>query len=235
MHQANALKTKEILVVEDNPSIQKLLKDSLSKYPQFNIKISPNLLNARSIIKNNHLDLIILDLILPDGSGYDLCKYIRQNSNFSNIKIIILTQKSDIETRVSSFRTGADDYLPKPFYPQELIERINRLVGLSQHQSNENLIKYQNFTLDTNFKKLMFNDSQVLLTHTEALVIQYLFTQNPKPQKQQLITYLNTKQIRSTNESALAVLMQRLRTKLEKTIGMKLIKTKYGYGYYLGV
>ena len=115
---------KNILVIEDEPDIRKNLEYNLGR-EGFIVSSEASLSDAEKKLENNNdFSLIILDLMLPDGSGLDLCKKIKGNPGTESIPIIILTAKDDEVDRVVGFELGADDYVTKPFSVRELILRI---------------------------------------------------------------------------------------------------------------
>ena len=114
---------KKLLLVEDNESILKGLTYSLEQ-EKFEVDVSKNVHNAKKNLDSNEYDLIILDIMLPDGNGFELCKYIKEQKD---TPIIILTAKDEEQDVVQGFNLGADDYVIKPFRTRELISRIKKI------------------------------------------------------------------------------------------------------------
>ena len=116
----------KILVIEDEPDIRKTLEYNLSR-EGYEVGVCGTLQEAKKLLEPS-LSLLVLDLMLPDGSGLDLCREIKKNSLLSNIPIIILTAKDDEVDRVVGFELGADDYVTKPFSVRELILRVKAVL-----------------------------------------------------------------------------------------------------------
>ena len=115
--------TSKILIVEDEPDIRDTLNYNFEK-EGFKVLSSPDGKSALKLLENNKPDIVILDLMLPDMSGLDLCKYLKNDKNFLNTSIIMLTAKSEEVDRIVGFELGADDYVTKPFSVRELILRV---------------------------------------------------------------------------------------------------------------
>ena len=105
--------SKKILIIEDEPDIRKTIEYNLAR-EGFEIYTAASLNEGKSIL-NDTFSLLVLDLMLPDGSGLDLCREIKSTQNLSNIPIVILTAKDDEVDKVVGFELGADDYVTKPF------------------------------------------------------------------------------------------------------------------------
>jgi len=119
---------EKILVIEDEPDIRKNLEYNLIR-EGFKVSSVGSLKEANETINNNNFSLILLDLMLPDGSGLDLCKKIKSNPETESIPIIILTAKDDEVDKVVGFELGADDYVTKPFSVRELILRVKAVLN----------------------------------------------------------------------------------------------------------
>ena len=111
------------MLIEDEPDIRKTLEYNLSR-EGYGVISTSSLAEGRNSLESNSFSLILLDLMLPDGSGLDLCREIKSDKIFSSIPIIILTAKDDEVDKVVGFELGADDYVTKPFSVRELILRI---------------------------------------------------------------------------------------------------------------
>ena len=109
--------SKKILIIEDEPDIRKTIEYNLAR-EGFDIHSAASLEEGKSILDNS-FSLLVLDLMLPDGSGLDLCRDIKSNQALSNIPIVILTAKDDEVDKVVGFELGADDYVTKPFSVRE--------------------------------------------------------------------------------------------------------------------
>ena len=126
----------KILVIEDEPDIRRNLEYNLSR-EGFSVSAAASISEANTLLASTDYNLILLDLMLPDGSGLDLCKRIKSNSDTESIPIIILTAKDDEVDKVVGFELGADDYVTKPFSVRELILRIKAVLKRGQKDSKE--------------------------------------------------------------------------------------------------
>ena len=115
---------KKILLVEDNETITMGLKYSLEQ-EKFEVYTAKNVVTAKSKIKKQDFDLYLLDIALPDGEGYEICKYVKEKGNYP---VIFLTAKDEETDVVQGLDMGADDYVIKPFRTRELISRINSVL-----------------------------------------------------------------------------------------------------------
>ena len=126
----------KILIIEDEPDIRRNLEYNLGR-EGFNASSVGTLDKAYKKIKSKKFDLILLDLMLPDGSGLELCKKIKSNSETEATPVVILTAKDDEVDRVVGFELGADDYVTKPFSVRELILRIKAILKRSDTKTKE--------------------------------------------------------------------------------------------------
>jgi len=117
----------KILIIEDEPDIRKNLEYNLSR-EGYSVLTAASIAEAEQLVYSNNLSLILLDLMLPDGSGLDLCKKMKSDPDVQNLPIIILTAKDDEVDKVVGFELGADDYVTKPFSVRELILRIKAVL-----------------------------------------------------------------------------------------------------------
>ena len=131
----------KIFIVEDEPSIVQLVKYNLEKQ-NFKVLVSNNGEEGLQEIKKTEPDLILLDWMLPDLSGIDICKALRKDTKFKNVPIIMLTARSQEEDKVLGLNVGADDYLPKPFSNLELIARVNALLRRSKPSIAEDVVSF---------------------------------------------------------------------------------------------
>jgi two-component system copper resistance phosphate regulon response regulator CusR len=159
-----------ILVVEDNEKIAKYIKQALSEESYSVDCVFDGATGERRAMTGNH-DLIVLDLMLPQKSGLDVCIDLRKNN--INIPIIMLTAKGETEDRVLGLDSGADDYLVKPFEIKELVARIRALLRRPDSKISE-ILKIQDLALDTQKHTLLKGKQEILLTLKEYAVLEYL-------------------------------------------------------------
>ena len=168
-----------ILVIEDEPDINKTISYNLLT-EGFEPISAYNLLEADNWIQSNSPDLILLDLMLPDGSGLDFCKRIKSKDKFNNIPIIILTAKDDEVDKVVGFELGADDYVTKPFSVRELILRIKAILKrktISSHSENIDLNESKEFgklKIDADSHEVFIDNNEIILTALEFKLLKHL-------------------------------------------------------------
>lgn len=160
----------KILLVEDNQSIL-LGLSYLLKEEQFSYSIAKTKIEALRLIDIDKFDLALLDIALPDGSGFELCKYIKEKTE---IPVIFLTAKDDEKDVVQGLDIGADDYIIKPFRNRELISRINNVLRRNTKQNN--CLVCGNIKLDTNSGKVFKENEEIDLTKLEYKILVNLFS-----------------------------------------------------------
>jgi len=160
--------SQKILIIEDEPDIRETLVYNFSR-EGYDILSASSLLEARSQIKSNTFSLILLDLMLPDGSGLDLCREIKSDKYKSSIPIIILTAKDDEVDKVVGFELGADDYVTKPFSVRELILRAKAVLKRGEKESDNVEIKRQfgQLSIDIESHEVFVDNVEIILTAIE--------------------------------------------------------------------
>ena len=164
-----------ILVIEDEPDIRKNLEYNLAR-EGFKVSAVGSLSDANETLKNNVFSLILLDLMLPDGSGLDLCKKIKGNPETESIPIIILTAKDDEVDRVVGFELGADDYVTKPFSVRELILRVKAVLkrGTKKREIVEVERQFADLKIDVDSHEVHVDDKKINLTALEFRLLRQL-------------------------------------------------------------
>jgi DNA-binding response OmpR family regulator len=160
---------KKILVVEDEEKISDIVKAYLAK-EGFSVKVASTGQDAISSVKEG-FDLIILDLMLPDMNGEDICETIREDSD---IPIIMLTAKSEEEDRIKGLGIGADDYVVKPFSPRELVARVKALLRRVKGKKEKISFDSGNLVIDSSRYEVIKQGEPVVLTSTEFKLLQCL-------------------------------------------------------------
>jgi len=174
-----------ILVVEDEPDINKTVSYNIA-----NEGLKPlsalNLTEAESYISSNNISLIILDLMLPDGSGLDFCKKLKSSNAYSDIPIIIVTAKDDEVDKVVGFELGADDYVTKPFSVRELMLRIKAILKRNSKDMTQNTSsKIETFgilSINEDSHEVFINDDEVILTALEFKLLKHLLDRRGRVQ-----------------------------------------------------
>lgn len=216
---------KNILLIEDNESILKGLVYSLEQ-ERFKVTTAMTIKDSKNLLESNNIyNLIILDISLPDGSGFDLCKYIKSNYN---IPIIFLTAKDEEQDVVQGFDLGADDYIIKPFRTRELISRANNILR-RYNNIQTNIITSSNIKIDLDAQRVYKNDDEIVLTALEYKILALLFTNiNQTVSREKIIDKIWDIAGNYVNDNTLTVYIKRIRAKLSPN---DIIKTIKGIGY----
>ena len=214
---------KKLLLVEDNESILKGLTYSLEQ-EKFEVDVSKNVHNAKKNLDSNEYDLIILDIMLPDGNGFELCKYIKEQKD---TPIIILTAKDEEQDVVQGFNLGADDYVIKPFRTRELISRINNI--LRRYNKEASKLQTGNIVIDVDASRVYINNEEVVFTALEYRILLLLFYNMGKTvTRDNILDKIWDIAGNYVNDNTLTVYIKRIRAKLGEN---DVIKTIKGIGY----
>ena len=165
----------KILVIEDEPDIRKNLEYNLSR-EGFSVSTAASISEANTLLTSTDYNLILLDLMLPDGSGLDLCKSIKSNSDTESIPIIILTAKDDEVDKVVGFELGADDYVTKPFSVRELVLRVKAVLkrGSKKKEIVEVVRQFGDLKIDVDSHEVHVDDAKINLTALEFRLLRQL-------------------------------------------------------------
>lgn len=220
---------KRILLVEDNETIVMGLSYSLEQ-EGFEIVSSKTRKDAEKILESETINLVLLDVTLPDGNGFDICKYVKQKLD---IPVIFLTAQDEETSVVVGLDLGADDYVIKPFRTRELISRINSVLRrYGKKEDITNIIQYKNIKIDTTSAKVYKDEKEIIFTSLEYKILLMLFTnQNKLITREQLLEKIWDIAGNFVNDNTLTVYIKRIREKLEDET---IIKTVRGLGYRIG-
>ena len=173
-----------VLVIEDEPDIRKTIDYNLSK-ESFKVIQAASIEEGEKALASNKIDVIILDLMLPDGSGLTLCRDIKSEPETKNIPVIILTAKTEEVDRVVGFELGADDYVTKPFSVRELILRVKAILkrGTSLEENNGNA-EYSFGELKINYEEhqAYIDGQEISLTALEFKLLKHLIKRKGRVQ-----------------------------------------------------
>tara|TARA_B100001057_G_scaffold366416_1_gene369737 strand:+ start:2248 stop:2928 length:681 start_codon:yes stop_codon:yes gene_type:complete len=219
---------KSILIVDDDERLRELLSDYLNE-KNFEVYLSEDFDEAKEILPLIKFDLIILDRMMPSGDGIELIEFIKNNFNSP---IIMLTAMGTDKNKIDGFKFGANDYLSKPFEPEELYLRIKNLLNLYENSNHKNsLIKFGSFIYNLSSMELKKGDNIVYLTESEnELLIKLTDKRNDIVLREELAD----QDFDETELRKVDVRITRLRQKIEKNAKQpQFIKTVRGKGYKL--
>jgi len=217
-----------ILVVDDDDGIRSLVKKYLNENNYLTTTAS-SAEDAEEKIKIIRFDLIILDIMMPGKNGLD---FIRDNKKKLETPIILLTAKGEADERVEGLEIGADDYLPKPFEPKELILRIQNIINKTKENEQKRVIEFENIKIDLNKKLIFKNDTEYKINNTEKLILEKMINSPGKTFSREDIGVL----INLDKERSIDVIITRLRKKIEiDPKNPKFLQTIRGAGYVLWI
>ena len=223
--------SNKVLVIEDEPDIRKTLEYNLTR-EGFEVYGCGSIKEAKKLIENPNFSIILLDLMLPDGSGLDLCREVKSDSTTQDIPIIILTAKDDEVDKVVGFELGADDYVTKPFSVRELILRVKAILKRNNKTVSTPLEINRNFgslKMDIESHEVFIDDEEVVLTALEFKLLNQLVERRGRVQtRDQLLSDVWGYSADVTTRTV-DTHIKRLREKLG-TMG-KYVQTIRGVGY----
>jgi two-component system phosphate regulon response regulator PhoB len=222
----------KIFIVEDEPSIATLVKYNLEK-ENYIVFTSNNGEEGLKEIKKTEPDLVLLDWMLPDLSGIDICNALRKESKYKNLPIIMLTAKNQEEDKVLGLNKGADDYLVKPFSHKELIARVKALLRRSKPSKVEDLVSFKDLTIDRLQRRVFRGNVEIDLGPTEYKLIDFFITSPTRVySREQLLENIWTSNI-NVELRTVDVHIRRLRQAINLPNSKDLIRTVRGAGYAL--
>ena len=217
-----------ILVVDDDDGIRSLVKQYLNEN-NFLVTTSNSAENAEEKVLIIKFDLIILDVMMAGKSGLE---FIKDNKSKIDTPIILLTAKGEVEDRVSGLEIGADDYLPKPFEPQELTLRIKNILNKTKKNDQRRVIEFDNIKIDLNKLLIIKNKKNFKINNTEKIILEKMINNPGKTFSREEIGKL----IDLDKERSIDVIITRLRKKIETDPkNPKYLQTLRGVGYVLWI
>lgn len=221
----------KIFVLEDDEAIGIGLSYTLQS-EKFDVTLSKTVKNAYEIIEKDSFDLYLLDLTLPDGNGYDVCRAIKKKYDRP---VIFLTAFDDEVNVVTGFELGADDYISKPFRVRELLARIRACLKRYTKNTDEQKVQIGELTVLTSEAKVLVSGKEVILTAMEyRLLLTFISNRGKVLTRQRLLEDIWDVEGDFVNDNTLTVYIKRLRDKIEKdTENPEYIKTVRGMGYIL--
>ncbi|MCF8242702.1 MAG: response regulator transcription factor [Melioribacteraceae bacterium] len=224
----------KFLIVEDEPSMRMGLKDNL-EFEGYEVDLAEDGEAGLKMIRENHYDLIVLDVMMPKMSGFEVCKTIRKDGN--KTPVILLTAKGEEIDKVLGLELGADDYVTKPFSLRELLARIKAVLRRSENIStgNEsNDIVIGRITVNFNRYTARENNTEIPMSHKEFEVLQYLWNRkNSTVSRDDLLKDVWGQEVFTTTRTIDNFILK-LRHKVEiNSNHPKIILTVHGIGYKL--
>ena len=217
-----------ILVVDDDDGIRSLVKKYLDEN-QYLVTTASNAEDASEKTKIIKFDLIILDIMMPGKNGLE---FIKEHRGSLETPIILLTAKGEAKERVEGLEIGADDYLPKPFEPKELILRIKNILNKTNQNNLKRIIEFENIKIDLNKQLIIKDASESKINNTEKIILEKMINNPGKTFAREEIGKL----IDLDKERSIDVIITRLRKKIElDPKNPKFLQTIRGAGYVLWI
>jgi two-component system phosphate regulon response regulator OmpR len=217
-----------ILVVDDDDEIRSLVKKYLTKN-DFLITTASSAEDAVEKVSIIKFDLIVLDIMMPGKSGLEFTK---ENKDRINTPIILLTAKGEASERVEGLTIGADDYLPKPFEPEELVLRIKNILDKTKKNNEKRIIEFDNIKIDLKKLLIIQNNKEFKINNTEKIILEKMINDPGKTFSRETIGKL----IDIDKERSVDVIITRLRKKIEvDPKNPKYLQTLRGAGYVLWI
>ncbi len=219
-----------ICLIEDEQKVSAFICKGLEEHG-YTVKTAGDGRTAQKLLQQEQFDLLIMDVMLPDTNGIELCRHIRQTD--SDTPILMLTALNQVHDKVSGLKAGADDYLVKPFHFSELLARLEALMRRSKSAEGNHSLIFDDLKLDTWSKTAERDGKKITLTAKEYTLLE-LFMQNPnKILSREYIAEKVWEIGFDTGTNFIDVYVNYLRKKVEKDFKSKLIHTVIGMGYIL--
>jgi len=217
-----------ILVVDDDDGIRNLVKQYLNEN-NFLVTTANSAEDANKKIEVVKFDLIVLDIMMPGKSGLE---FTQENKNSINTPIILLTAKGEVSERVEGLEVGADDYLPKPFEPKELVLRIKNILNKTKRRDLKRVIDFGSIKIDLNKHLIIKNSKEYKINNAEKIILEEMINSSGKTfSRDEIGRILNLDKERSID-----VIITRLRKKIESDPkNPKYLQTIRGAGYVLWI
>ena len=217
-----------ILVVDDDDGIRSLVKKFLNEN-NYLVTTADSAENASDKIKIIKFDLIVLDIMMPGKNGLE---FIEENKKNLDTPIILLTAKGEAKERIEGLEVGADDYLPKPFEPKELILRIKNILDKTKKTEQKRIIEFENVKIDLNKLLIIRDQKEFKINNTEKTILEKMINSPGKTFSREDIGKL----INLDKERSIDVIITRLRKKIEiDQKSPKFLQTIRGAGYVLWI
>ena len=217
-----------ILVVDDDEGIRTLVKKYLNEN-NYLVTTANSAEDAFEKIQIIKFDLIILDIMMPGKSGLE---FIKENQKKLDTPVILLTAKGEADERVEGLEVGADDYLPKPFEPKELILRIQNIIRKTKKRDQKRVIQFEDIKIDLNKQLIIKKNTEYKINNTEKKILEKMINNPGKTFSREDIGILTE----LDKERSIDVIITRLRKKIEiDPKNPKFLQTIRGAGYVLWI
>ncbi len=217
-----------ILVVDDDEGIRTLVKKYLNEN-NYLVTTANSAEDAFEKIQIIKFDLIVLDIMMPGKSGLE---FIKENQKKLDTPVILLTAKGEADERVEGLEVGADDYLPKPFEPKELILRIQNIIRKTKKSDQKRVIQFENIKIDLNKQLIIKKNTEYKINNTEKKILEKMINNPGKTFSREDIGILTE----LDKERSIDVIITRLRKKIEiDPKNPKFLQTIRGAGYVLWI
>lgn len=222
-----------VLIVEDEAGVLQFIKQGLEEN-NFQVDFAYDGECGRKLALSKHYDIIILDVIIPQLNGLELCKQIRKKNN--TVKILMLTALGTLDDKLEGFEAGADDYLIKPFDFPELLARIKSLTKRTNHtedhpENTDHIIRVVDLELNTNNKRAKRGGKEIKLTAKEFALLELLAINKNRVLSKAEIAEKIWDITFDTGTNVIEVYINFLRNKIDKDHSVKLLHTMVGMGY----
>ena len=219
------IEKSKILLVDDEEDILEFLSYNLKK-EGFRIDTANNGISALKKLEKSKPDLIILDVMMPEMDGIEVCEKIREQDNFDDILILFLTARSEEYSELAGFSAGADDYITKPIKPKLLVSRVNAILKRKRKKKNDGPIEIGEIQINKSNHKLLYSGKEIYLARKEFNLLYYLMTVPGKVfTREEIISTIWKDAV--VGDRTIDVHIRKIREK----IGSQHIKTIKGIGY----
>jgi DNA-binding response OmpR family regulator len=223
---------KKIVLIEDDADLYSLIQYNLDK-EGFTMVGSQSGKGAIELCRRERPDLVILDIMLPDSDGLEICKGIRAHSELQHIPVIFLTARASETDRIVGLELGANDYIVKPFFVRELIARIK--IHFRGQQPTTKLLKAGELELDRSRCQVRLSGQEIALTATEFRLLEFLMSRPGVVFSREQLLDAVWGHDRAVTDRTVDVYVLRLRQKIEAAEGISFIRSVRGFGYSFNI
>jgi len=223
---------KKIVLIEDDADLYSLIQYNLEK-EGFHVAGLQTGKGALELCRREHPDLIILDVMLPDSDGLEICKAIRANSELATTPVIFLTARASETDRIVGLELGANDYIVKPFFVRELIARVK--VHFRGNKPVSKILRSGDLELDRSRCTVRLSEDELTLTATEFKLLEFLMSRPGVVFSREQLLDAVWGHDRAVTDRTVDVYVLRLRQKIERESGPVFIRSVRGFGYSFNI